>query len=286
MRSLLNKSKQSPTGESIQDSIGTVEEREEPENLVGMDAVPSMTISPEILNAKGSWGGSECDYDHSDGGAERSPDVIERDLICLTRAVKFFDHYNDNMQLHAPIVTFRPDETADSVRTNKPVLFLTILTAAAGQLDQPLYSTLHEELLSVFAERYILNCGKSLELVQSFLITAVWLYPPNDFRALKFYQYVHMAASMVLDIGQSIMTIGPPKPWPILLPINASKATQDALKDMEGCYPNFPTRAPANLEEERLVVENKRTFLACYLLCSRYVTRERRTLKKLMLIWK
>lgn len=113
-------------------------------------------------------------------------DVIDRGIISLDHAIEFFNYFVNDQVPQAPLVTLRTDETLEVVRAQKPILFLVILTAASGIFDGDLYSTLHDESMHVFAEHYIINCGeKSLEMVQAFLLTALWLYPPDDFRKLK-----------------------------------------------------------------------------------------------------
>ncbi|OBT72148.1 hypothetical protein VF21_08785 [Pseudogymnoascus sp. 05NY08] len=274
MRSLLSKSKQSPSGESNQGSMHTLDENEEISGFLKKAPIPHLGMEPGAFQEpmeEPRWGCGPGDMDGetSDTG-ERTPDVIERDLIGLDVAQEYFDHYVNNMIVHCPIVAFRPDQTAETVRASKPILFLTILAAAAGLKDHNMYITLHEEL-QVFAERYILNSDKSLELVQAFLLTCIWLYPPNDFRTLKFYQYVHMAASMSLDIGQPDMP-GPfsKYQWPTVVADNFIKPpAQQSHSNMEDTNPSpADPEAARLLRQELLVLESKRTHLGCYLICA------------------
>lgn len=280
MRSLLNKSKQSPSADSNQGSMHTLDKSQEIEGFLEVAPIPHLAMSPGSLQEpleepKWACGPADWDGETSEVG-ERSPDVIERDLIGLELAQEYFDHYVNNMIPHSPIVAFRPEETAESVRSSKPILFLTILAAAAGQKDHATYLTLHEELLQVFADRYILNSDKSLELVQAFLLTCIWLYPPNDFRTLKFYQYVHMAASMSLDIGQPDLP-GPftKYQWPTVIAdqfMNPS-GQESYSKAGDSNPPPEDPEAARILRQELLVLESKRTHLSCYLICARYFLR-------------
>lgn len=126
------------------------------------------------------------------GGEEKDEyhdlDVIDRGIISLDRATELFNYFVNEQIPQAPLVTFRQDETFDVIRAQKPIVFQTLLTAASGLFDGELYSALHDETMHVFAEHYIINCGeKSLEVVQAFLLTTIWLYPPDDFRKLKVY---------------------------------------------------------------------------------------------------
>lgn len=150
--------------------------------------------------------------DPYNGGEEKDEyhdlDVIDRGIISLDRATELFNFFVNEQIPQAPLVTFRQDETFDIVRSQKPMVFQTVLTAASGLFDGDLYSTLHEDTIHVFAEHYIINCGeKSLEMVQAFLLTALWLYPPDDFRKLKVYPKAYMFKKcIVLRIFSSTST--------------------------------------------------------------------------------
>lgn len=202
MRSMLNKSGQSGSGSrSVDEDIGDELSRK---------------ASATSFNGSERAGGSSTSVSSPDKGKQRSEtppnlhhakiheevfglaakdkeendpdsqDVIDRGMISQDRAVDFFNYFVSDQIPQSPLVTLRADETFDVVRVEKPILFLVMLTAASGLFDSDLYATLHEESMHVFAEHYIINCGeKSLELVQAFVLTALWLYPPDDFRKLK-----------------------------------------------------------------------------------------------------
>ena len=55
--------------------------------------------------------------------------------------------------------------------------------------------------MHAYALKSLVDSEKSLELVQALLISAVWYHPPNKFGQLKYYEYIHMAATMAMDIG-------------------------------------------------------------------------------------
>ena len=210
MRSLLSKTGRSPLGSKTTDEdVG--------EELSRKTSTTSRTGSEHVGGSRSSTSVSSPDKakqrsetpptshnsgcffndknDKSDpytGGEEKDEyhdlDVIDRGIISLDRATELFNYFVNAQIAQAPLVTFRQDETFDVIRAQKPIVFQTLLTAASGLFDAELYSALHEETMHVFAEHYIINCGeKSLEMVQAFLLTALWLYPPDDFRKLKVY---------------------------------------------------------------------------------------------------
>jgi len=134
-------------------------------------------------------------------GTQPSADVIDRGLLSLDLAEQLFKAYNEWFVPHYPCVVFPPDCSIHQVRQDRPIIFLACLSVAAGMMAPDLHSTLSAEIIQVFANRVMLSNEKSLDLVQAFLVTSVWYFPPDSWGMLKFYEYVHMAASMGLDLG-------------------------------------------------------------------------------------
>jgi hypothetical protein len=128
-------------------------------------------------------------------------DIIDRGIVSLDQATVLFHEYVTELVPHYPAVVFPPTVTAPEIRRTKPTLFLAIIAAAAGKSDPHLYSILNSEILSAYAQQIVIGSQKSLELVQAMIVTSVWYYPPGKFAQLKFYEYIHMAATMAVDIG-------------------------------------------------------------------------------------
>ncbi|EEY18896.1 conserved hypothetical protein [Verticillium alfalfae VaMs.102] len=101
---------------------------------------------------------------------------------------------------HLPAVLFPPAMTVGELRTTKPVLFLAVLAAASSETSA-LQRQLVRETMQVLAEKVVITGEKSLELVQALQLTTIWYWPPEHYEELKFYQLVHMAAVMAIDIG-------------------------------------------------------------------------------------
>ncbi|KZF22451.1 hypothetical protein L228DRAFT_248144 [Xylona heveae TC161] len=128
-------------------------------------------------------------------------DVIDRRLVGVADAEEFFRRYNNIMIPIIPVVVFPPGTTASEIRKSKPILFLAILSVACGCSHPDLQRTLSRELMRIFADRVIYSGEKSLELIQALHVATTWYTPPEHFEELKFYQLVHIAAVMALDIG-------------------------------------------------------------------------------------
>lgn len=217
----------------------------------GRQRVENMTFAERSLGEyeQNSIPTSASSYDKSSGrGTPRqsapNSDVVDRGLLSLETAAQLFDRYVNELVQYHPTVVFPEGCTADEIRRTKPALFLAVIAAAAGTSDPDLNRSLNKEISQLYAERIIMNGEKSLELVQSLLITLMWYYPPDNFEDLKFYQYIHIAATMSLDIG-----IG--------------------KKPRIGTSREY-TRSGNPLPNSGLI-DCRRTLLACYLNCARRV---------------
>ncbi|MCJ1388245.1 hypothetical protein MMC18_001090 [Xylographa bjoerkii] len=128
-------------------------------------------------------------------------DVVGRGVISMDAAAALVALYVTELVQHFPVVILPEDCTAFELRVTKPVLFLAVIAAASLGGDSELSHTLYKEVIRVYADRIIITGEKSLELVQSLLLTVAYCYPPDSSAHLQFYQYSHMAATMALDIG-------------------------------------------------------------------------------------
>ncbi|GAB7363415.1 hypothetical protein MBLNU230_g3692t1 [Neophaeotheca triangularis] len=128
-------------------------------------------------------------------------DVVERGVLSLATARHLIDLYKNDLVHHFYFVVIDPSETADKLRQTKPTLFLAVLAAASGSLNPQLSKTLDQEILQMYANKVHIKSEKSLEIVQALLVSSVWYSPPNKFEQLKYYEYIHMALTMALDIG-------------------------------------------------------------------------------------
>lgn len=130
-----------------------------------------------------------------------SKDVVESGMISMATARQLFTSYRKHLFPHYPVVPIPDSTSADELRQVKPTLFLAIIAAAAGTENPELSAMLDREVLHTYATKSLVHSEKSLELVQALLISAIWYHPPNKFGQLKYYEYIHMAATMAMDIG-------------------------------------------------------------------------------------
>ncbi|KAI1122508.1 hypothetical protein F5Y10DRAFT_72395 [Nemania abortiva] len=175
------------------------------------------------------------------------PDVVDRGIIAVEEATVLFQRYTDRMATHLPAVVFPPGTTAAEIRRTKPILFLAIMSVASSETPNT-QRQLVKELMQIFAEKVVIYGRKSLELVQSIMVSAIWYFPPEHFEELKFYQLVHLAAVMAIDIG-----LGRRK--------NSPKSRLIPYTWRDHPFRKHPLPDPAT-------IESRRTWLAAYFLAS------------------
>ncbi|KAL9097948.1 MAG: hypothetical protein Q9163_006295 [Psora crenata] len=194
--------------------------------------------------------------------SDTAPDVIERGLLTLEEATELFVRYVEVLSPNHPVIVFAPGTSAAEVRSKRPILFLAAIAASAGAADPALNLKLNKEILQVYATKVALQGRKSLDLVQSIIISSLWYYPPERFDQLKFHQYIHMAATMALDLG--------------LAKRPRTRGQRDRPKTllMQNCEPQSvlyhddSPAAPATPAPDSSSIECRRTLLACYLQCA------------------
>ena len=102
--------------------------------------------------------------------------------------------------------------------------------------------------MQCYADRIILRGEKDLELVQSLQVSALWHYLPDHYDEFRFYQLVHLATIMSLDLalGQRY------QPYISSLPLL-------------GILTSSPK--DENILSSEVLAERQRAWLGSYLLC-------------------
>lgn len=151
----------------------------------------SVSEDPKAMTPSVSWSG----FSRPTEG-----DIVDRGIITMEQAAGLFNKYKEHMVRHLPAVVFPHSATVMELRKTKPTLFLAIMAAATGE-NHSIQRVLQKELMQLFAEKVVVTGEKNLELVQAMHVAVIWYWPPEHFEELKFYQLVHMAAVMAIDIG-------------------------------------------------------------------------------------
>ncbi|RDA85776.1 hypothetical protein CP532_6305 [Ophiocordyceps camponoti-leonardi (nom. inval.)] len=140
------------------------------------------------------------DDDDDDFADEDVGDVVDRGLVSAGKAAELLRRYNTSMVCHLPAVVFPAGMTAAELRRTKPCLFLAIMAAASSETHE-LQRELQRLLMRMLAHKIVVAGEKKVELVQALHVAVIWYWPPEHMEELKFYQLVHMAAVMALDLG-------------------------------------------------------------------------------------
>ncbi|KAH8675920.1 hypothetical protein BX600DRAFT_508112 [Xylariales sp. PMI_506] len=178
---------------------------------------------------------------------EEYVDVVDRGLLTLQQADEFLARYMDHMAPHLPAVVLPPGTTAAQLRQSKPILFLAVMASASAE-SPDVQRVLIKEIVQMFADKVMISGEKSMELVQALQVCVIWYHPPEYFEELKFYQYVHIAAVMAIDIG---------------LGRRRNNAKQRLIPYTWKDHPLRKTPLP-----EPTTIEARRTWIACYFLTS------------------
>lgn len=206
-------------------------------NRGGSSSMTGKTWIPKATATYSTPGSQSVSQQSSAALETPAGDVIDRGILSMELALQLYDTYVKDLAPQYPAVILSPGHAVE-LRSKRPTLFLAVIAAAAGKTDPHLYSILNSEVLSNYARQMVMSCGKSLELVQSLIVTTVWYYPPGKFAQLKFYEYIHMAATMALDIGIGSNPM-----------IERNRRT--------------PDQSPASDAPDPAEIERRRTFLAC-----------------------
>ena len=174
-------------------------------------------------------------------------------LISPDMASTIFDRYTTKLAPHVPAVVFPPGTTAEQVFKDKPILYVCILSAAShGILHPDISKQITREAVGAIADCVVRNGAKSLELIQAMQVTALWYKPPEKAEQTNFYQIIHMAAVMALDIGLGKR-------------FNPAKAKR-GFGGPNAKYAPGPGKV---IPQDSDTLEARRAWLGCYYLCAR-----------------
>lgn len=205
---------------------------------------PEQTHKPSVSKWRGPYAG-ETAPPKADAG-NQVPDAIDRGLVDMESANAAFNRYVNKMADEMPMVVFPPGTTMSDIRRQKPALFLAILAIAIGPFRKDAQLPLLTEVYQMIADRVVVKGEKSLELVQALVVLVIWYLPPDNLEELKFYQLIHIAVILAMDIGLNRRAQGDLKPFQRLRDV--------LLKKPPGSAPDLDSP------------EARRTWVGCYFL--------------------
>ena len=186
---------------SMKDDGGAVEssrpQREQTNSI--LPAISGNIYSPIVTNRD-----PVQTYSQNTIRGRQSDPLDHLDLGSLTTAVaeELYSIFNHDLINQFPVVSFLQSYSIESLRAEKPTLFLAIMAAAAINLQPQLSSTLNRQVLQMCLTRVSVKSEKSLELVQAMLITIVWnsSRDNSNFGRYEFCDYIQMVATMALEL--------------------------------------------------------------------------------------
>nr|OQO19832.1 hypothetical protein B0A51_13522 [Rachicladosporium sp. CCFEE 5018] len=200
----------------------------------------------------------------SDGTVQdQRADIVDRGIISMATARHLLLRYRTDLYPHFPVVHIPPSSSAEELRTIKPTLFLAIMAAASGVDNADLATKLDREVLQEYARRTVVNSEKTVELVQSLIISAVWYQPPSRFVQLKYYEYIHMASAMAMDIGICTRPSHTKRNRFPAESVGNVHPTEDAANP-DLSMSSRPTQNQLSSDS----IECRRIFVACYGICA------------------
>jgi hypothetical protein len=168
-------------------------------------------------------------------------DVIDKGIVDIESASAAFQRYVTRMAPEMPFVIIPPGTTMGDVRRDKPALFLAIIAAAIGPFKKDVQVTLLNDAYQTIADRVVVKGEKCLELVQALMVCSIWYLPPDKLEELKFYQLVHLAVILCMDLGLNRPVGNEPRPFVKLREHLIKKPPGDmkgpeARRTWLGCY--------------------------------------------------
>ncbi|KAL9077547.1 MAG: hypothetical protein Q9157_003349 [Trypethelium eluteriae] len=129
------------------------------------------------------------------------------------------------------------------METTQPFTVTAMIIAACIFAEPELFKTLYQANIRLLANEVVILGNKSLDLVQAFLISAMWTDPPDDLSRMNIFQWTHIASTMANELDLS------------------GRLSRHAHNQ------NLSQLDPTNLAEQGM--ELIRVILGVYLTCSR-----------------
>lgn len=129
--------------------------------------------------------------------------LVTDEFVSPGLAGKLYQSFINDLAPLYPLVSVPGSSTWQSVQSDRPALFRAMVVAASTSVQPSISERIFRETAQFFAEKVVVAGEKSLDLIQALLVLSTWHLPPSTFTELKFSQYAHMAATMVIDLRSS-----------------------------------------------------------------------------------
>ncbi|KFZ20552.1 hypothetical protein V501_00059 [Pseudogymnoascus sp. VKM F-4519 (FW-2642)] len=126
-------------------------------------------------------------------------DVIGKGIISINKAEDILQTYGTHAP-NFPFVVIPPNMSLDYFRREKPFLLLSILVISSNSNLQ-FQDRLETELRETLSRKVIINCEKSLDLLQGLMIYLSRYHYYFQPERQQFYQLSQMMIAMAVDLG-------------------------------------------------------------------------------------
>ena len=135
-------------------------------------------------------------------------DPIEHNALDEPTAYRLFEFWRKEMSGLLPMIMLPPSETFEGLRRNHPLLFLAILSVAAGIVEPDIHDFLRCEVFHLVGNRVFVAGSPSVEVIKTILVlSSHHSHPrtqPIDDRSFNYI--IHAAATMAMDTGMGRRT--------------------------------------------------------------------------------
>jgi hypothetical protein len=132
-----------------------------------MHSVSSSRISPVIHT---SFPFTKSGDSTTNQPRESHGDAISRGILDVESARAAFERYVSELSPVMPMVVFPPGTTMEKVRSDRPILFWTIVAVSINTIKPEVQPLLIQETYRALGEHIFVRKQKSLELVQALVI--------------------------------------------------------------------------------------------------------------------
>ncbi|KAI1768629.1 hypothetical protein GGR53DRAFT_517786 [Hypoxylon sp. FL1150] len=140
-----------------------------------------------------------------DTGYGRGDTTTYDDIVDQGTANLLFDHWKFHMRPFMPVIRFRDNENAHTIRRTKPTLFLTIMTVAATAIQPSIVPHLLRKLNNTLAQDVFIHGAKSLDLLQAMILFSQFHIQPPHIKEFAMSQHAYSAVVMSYDLGLGAM---------------------------------------------------------------------------------
>lgn len=128
------------------------------------------------------------------------PDIIDRGILVLGDARELLETFRRSFMTSFPFVVLPADTTAESLRREKPFLFLSILAVAAFR-NSALQLSLGKEIQRQIATRIIMRNEKNLDILQGLVIYIAYYHFFFVSENQQIYLLIQLTLAMIHELG-------------------------------------------------------------------------------------